>query len=357
MAIFTASRLKCDLVALECDVEIDTRGVNTSFFSGVSKKESSLKRWLNSVVMFRRIKSKIESYDIVIVYLERSLLGVVFASFFVRKRKVKIIFNVESDLEHKYGRYGPIIPFLLKMLYQRVSHLVFKTSLAKQRFESYIGQVDVPMSVVHNPVMLNSEKSDTRYEYLFDSCNKYMLSVGRLHKTKGLSFMLRIFFELKQVNKYFKLVIVGTGPELKLLQCEACRFGFKLYSGDACWDIVFIGEATAGELMYLYGNSDVLISTSHSESFGLTIIEALASNLPVVCSDFGGVLSDIACESVRVLSPTPAEFDDYDFSCWIKEIVDVTSSSKSVECSVLSLFDVGRYEKSYKGILMKVRAW
>ena len=110
------------------------------------------------------------------------------------------------------------------------------------------------------------------------------LSVGRLGYEKNVSAVLRAFAAAG--TGY--LVLAGDGPYRSTLEREAADSG----AGDR---IRFVGMVDRAELPAYYKTADAFVNASKSETQGLTVIEALASGLPVVCLDdesYRGAVAD-----------------------------------------------------------------
>jgi glycosyltransferase involved in cell wall biosynthesis len=92
------------------------------------------------------------------------------------------------------------------------------------------------------------------------------LYVGRVSKEKGIEDFLNLKFPFL-VYKY----IVGGGPYLEYFK--------KKYQHAAC--IKFLGPKQGKELATIYASSDVFVFPSKSDTFGIVLLEALASGLPI----------------------------------------------------------------------------
>lgn len=118
---------------------------------------------------------------------------------------------------------------------------------------------------------------------------KVVLFVGRLAEVKGVTYLIEA---MKQVQGAI-LIIAGEGDQEEVLRSQAKGLG----------DIVFfIGPKTHEELSAIYASADIFVAPSITakdggkEGFGLTIIEAMASGLPVIASRIGGITDIIADE-------------------------------------------------------------
>lgn len=114
-----------------------------------------------------------------------------------------------------------------------------------------------------------------------------LLFVGGMdmaHHFKGIPVLLQAMHKLKKDNFDLQLVLVGEG-ELKVeYEYQAKIFGLS--------DRVrFVGRVESDELPYYYNLADlfVLPSVNQSEAFGLVLLEAMASGVPVIASDLPGV--------------------------------------------------------------------
>lgn len=103
-----------------------------------------------------------------------------------------------------------------------------------------------------------------------------ILYVGRLGKEKNVDFLLNV--ELKILKKFpnCKMVFVGDGPELARLQKEVKR-------NKVSDKILFTGKVPLEEVGNYYQIASVFSTASFLETQGLTVIEALAGSIPVLC--------------------------------------------------------------------------
>ena len=91
--------------------------------------------------------------------------------------------------------------------------------------------------------------------------------------------VVQVFAKIKQEIPAV-LLLVGDGPERHHIE-EYCR------SNKACNEIHFIGKMKNTE--NLLAISDLFLLTSEFESFGLAALEAMASKVPVISTNKGGI--------------------------------------------------------------------
>jgi alpha-1,6-mannosyltransferase len=103
-----------------------------------------------------------------------------------------------------------------------------------------------------------------------------LLSVGRLSREKDFASLLSAF---KLLPEGYRLSIVGEGPMRDDLVAQA--------AGDP--RIRFLGALPYGDgIAGAYRKADMLVVPSPNETFNLTVLEGLASGLPVVAIEQGG---------------------------------------------------------------------
>lgn len=104
---------------------------------------------------------------------------------------------------------------------------------------------------------------------------RVLLYLGRIAKEKNLDQVLRVFPHLHAAHPEVRLVIVGEGPLVPALKEQAQALNIA----DS---VTFPGPKPWKEIDNYYAMGDVFVSASHSETQGLTYIEAMASGLCVV---------------------------------------------------------------------------
>ncbi len=101
--------------------------------------------------------------------------------------------------------------------------------------------------------------------------------VGRLAKEKNVEVLLEN--EVALAKKYHtKLLIVGSGPDLEHFKEMTKKLKIER-------QVIFTGAVPWEEVPYYYSISDIFATASVTETQGLTVIEAMAAGLPIVCAD------------------------------------------------------------------------
>lgn len=133
-------------------------------------------------------------------------------------------------------------------------------------------------SIVHARPALNLySRQEARQRLGWDDTAIYILSVGRIAPVKQFSMLIEACSQLI-LEKDLQLVILGEG-DYRLLQQQAQQLRFQR-------EILF---AVTGDIGLYLCASDLYVSASASESFGLANLEALTAGAAAVCTAVGGV--------------------------------------------------------------------
>jgi glycosyltransferase involved in cell wall biosynthesis len=127
--------------------------------------------------------------------------------------------------------------------------------------------------LLHKNVLLKKDLGLTQDEILIGI-------VGRLVPIKNHKMMLRVLAQLRQNGIKVHLCIVGDGElrnELELLAKKLCIQNYAHFLG---WRL---------DVDHIYANLDLLALTSFNEGTPVAIVEAMASRIPVVATQVGGV--------------------------------------------------------------------
>ena len=147
---------------------------------------------------------------------------------------------------------------------------------------------DIPSIVIPNFIDFqrfkpSSEKHE-KYSFIF---------VGDLVLRKNVKALIKAFVKVKDELSNVELIIVGDGPESGKLRNWVRGFGNNR-------GIIFKGRQTQEEVAKELSMSHCFILPSSSETFGIVLVEALSSGIPVISTSSGGP-SDIISSEVGII--------------------------------------------------------
>lgn len=121
--------------------------------------------------------------------------------------------------------------------------------------------------------------------------------MDRPHFFKGVTVLLDALTVVKNSGLVVQALLVGDGDLRAEFENRAAGLGI----GDR---VRFLGQVSDADLPLVYNAADLLIlpSTTRGEAFGMVILEAMASGLPVIATDLPGVRT-LALEAGIVVEP------------------------------------------------------
>ena len=181
-----------------------------------------------------------------------------------------------SNIGYFYGRP------LLRPYLQRLHRGIAVSEPARAFFNQYFP--DYPLRVIPNGVDLKTFQAGLApIRHLRDE-RVNVVFVGRLEKRKGLGDLLRGYEFLRARFENCRLIIVGDGPLRS--QVEAFVSKHRLS------DVVLAGYVPDSVLPRYYASADIFCApATGAESFGIVLLEAMASGKPIVATEVPGYMS------------------------------------------------------------------
>lgn len=126
----------------------------------------------------------------------------------------------------------------------------------------------------------NSEEKtlELKKKYNIKESDFVILFVGRLAQEKNVDFLIKNQIEILKENKNCKLLIIGDGPDSD---------SFKTLANDLeiSDNVIFTGKIPWNSIHEYYQMASIFVSASHTETQGLTLLEAMGASIPVVAFD------------------------------------------------------------------------
>lgn len=210
-------------------------------------------------------------------------------------KKAKIISTIHSTFKYwKNPIKKRVYPFLDKLTSVKNNTIItvsdyisdyYKTILNRKKLLTVYNGVDDTIFTKKKP----SNDSITR-----------LITVGSLNDVKNHITLLKAFNHIVKNEKHsdLELVLVGQGPK----ETELRKF---IVEHDLVNNVTLLGYLKNVHNQLI--KSDLYISTSTDESFGLSIVEAMFTGLPVVSSRVGGVVEIIESGHNGILYNNPTD--------------------------------------------------
>lgn len=176
-------------------------------------------------------------------------------------------------------------PHQTPMLHQTVQQVlnaadcVVSLSTDIQRRARSFYRVNRPIDVIHLGIPKPGFEPAQRKAYGLGEEDIVLITVGRLVARKCVGTLIDILHDL--ADSRVKLLVIGDGPEKEKL----VKLGDDLELNN---HLFFMSNVSDKEKFALLNLSDIYVSASSHEGFGIVFLEAMSAGLPVACFDNGG---------------------------------------------------------------------
>ena len=272
------------------DIDFVPFGRSVPIPSGGSVARLSLSVWLH-----RRVKDLLNRERFDVVHLHEPLMPVVPLFALQGTNSLNVgTFHASYGRFRNYGWSHPI----LKYWFKRLDGLIAVSPVARQYVSRFFpgeyriipNGIDVDhFSAARQPI---PELDDGKLNILF---------VGRMEKRKGLRYLLEAYAKLKWDFRDIRLLVVGPGNLDK--DC------YRILSERNLEDVVFLGSVPYQELPRYYQSAHICCAPATGrESFGIVLLEAMASKRPIVASRIPGYATVLSHgEQGLLVSPKDSE--------------------------------------------------
>ena len=235
----------------------------------------SIARLSLSVWLHRRIKSLLSKESFDVVHIHEPMMPVLPLSVLQHSKSLNV-----GTFHAVYGRFRNYgwSHLALKYWFKRLDGLIAVSPAAQQYVSRYFPG---DYRVIPNGVDVDHFSSNGGPIAGLDDGKLNILFVGRMEKRKGLRYLLEAYGKLKWEFPNIRLVVVGPGNLDK--DC------YRIISERSLDDVVFTGSVPYYDLPRYYASAQIFCAPATGrESFGIVLLEAMASGKPVVASLIDG---------------------------------------------------------------------
>jgi glycosyltransferase involved in cell wall biosynthesis len=190
----------------------------------------------------------------------------------------------------EHNPYLPeVLPPLYRFLYPRLSKRAARIICVSERVgQSYAAAfpalaskyVAIPNGVRVEDYEKLPPRAECRAQFKLLPGAKLIGTVGRMVSVKNHKLLIEALFLVRQTVPDVHLAIIGEGNMRDSLAAYAADLGVSEY-------VSLVRETR--KIDYFYGAIDIFCLSSDSEGMPLTLLEALASGVPVVSTEVGGI--------------------------------------------------------------------
>lgn len=208
--------------------------------------------------------------------------------------KIKELYDIPIvGLEHwselHKEHLSPFIKYIGNISYCKVNKLLTVSNSLSKSIERHFSI----KSVVVNNMVSDEFLNQQRINMVNNDDDFTFIAIGSLVPIKGFDVLIDAFYKAGLVRKKCKLVIIGEGKERVKLQNQINRLSLQE-------SVKLVGRKTKNEIINYLQNSKVFVLSSHSETFSVVCIEAMALGLPIIATACGGP-EEIITKEVGIL--------------------------------------------------------
>jgi glycosyltransferase involved in cell wall biosynthesis len=253
----------------------------------------------------RREFEKVETFRPDLVHLMSPGVLAYFGQLWARRHGCPVVASYETDIirymhYYGFGRFEPQLWRYLRWLYNNCHHTYAPSQVTKnQLVNAGIRNVRVFERGVDNVLFHPGKRSEGVRESLgVGPGGTLVLYAGRLSKEKNLEALLRAFTRLAEEHPLARLVVTGEGPHRRAL--------VRSFRSPV---ITFTSWKRSEELATLLASADVFALPSTTETLSLVSLESMASGVPVLAMNAGGVREVVEHERTGLLANSVQEFE------------------------------------------------
>ncbi len=211
-----------------------------------------------------------------------------------QKKDVKVITTLHGTDITIVGQ-DPSFHQITKFSIEKSDRLTAVSEYLRRETYSAFGCTACDVGVIHNfidPDVYNRDKYPAVREQIANS-GPVLMHISNFRAVKRVRDVVRIFAKVNE-ELPSRLMMVGDGPDRPEAEEEVRHLGLD--------DRVnFLGKIES--VAPLLASADLFLLPSENESFGLSALEALASGVPVVGTDVGGVPEVVRNGETGILCP------------------------------------------------------
>lgn len=262
--------------------------------------------YMFSLPLANWLMRNVHNYDLIDIHYVFAHAGIP-AAFFAYRQKMPYVLRPHGMLNHwSITMRRPFMKRISLQLFER--HMLAHAAtvcLTSEQERREVAELDLRMKPLVMPLGINlttfqslPTRGAFRQQHPHLTDKTLLLFLSRLHEKKGLDLLLPAFARLRQHCPDVALVLAGSGTPVYEAELHA-----QVQTLGIAQDVVFTGFVADAAKQAVLADCDLFVLPSYSENFGIVVVEAMASGLPIIISDQIGLADEIAQAEAGVIVP------------------------------------------------------
>jgi len=240
--------------------------------------------------MMKAIKQNIRKFDVVHVHSWQQFPDII-VHHYASKYNIPYVIQTHGSIPRIDKKFRKLLydyTFGYRVL-NKASKVIALNNFEAEQYMS-MGVPKEKIAIIPNGIDLSEyaelpPKGSFKKKFNIHEDKKIILYLGRIHKIKGIDFLIKAYAHLIYKMNFKNIVLVIAGPDdgyLNKVQNLALSLGIVN-------NILFTGPLYEEDKLSAYVDANLLVLPSKYEIFGLSILEAYACKVPVIASNVPGL--------------------------------------------------------------------
>jgi len=203
---------------------------------------------------------------------------------------------------HSVFSSGPVLKLAARVLRPSIARLDVRLAVSQACIDSLEACFPFEYEVIPNGIDETHFTPEAEPLPEFADGKKTILFLGRFDPRNGLHTMIKAFTAVRRQREDVRLVVVGDGPLRKYYERQV--------PPDIEKDVVWAGRVNWARPRY-YTSADIFCTPCERASFGMVLLEAMSSGVPIVASKISGFQLVMEHERQGLLIPSATDADGF----------------------------------------------
>ena len=248
---------------------------NVSFVQNPFNQNNYLKKIISIIFVFFYIRIKLKKIKTVEY----------FTLPFFKNKKTKTIFTIHDVRRIFFAKYffsQFFYKFFFKFFLNKTTNIIVVSEAIKNEIKEYFHKLKIVViyNIIDKKFLKNINKKETYIiKKKYNLPNKFILTVGHQEKRKNFLRLIEAIKILKKDDHNIKLIIIGQKAD------ETKKINRLIIKLNLSQNIKIFSNLNDFEVRCFYRLASLFVFPSIYEGFGVPLLEAMASNLPMALSN------------------------------------------------------------------------